>query len=183
MRTILTGIGIFILWSIFSNYWYVCQIKMLCGNSEENQIAVALADTAAILEDDISGDEEIAETEVEKNGEMPIREEFVEQATIYFAFDSSLVLNEDLFQEVTNIIEESGYQNIVLHGHTCNIGPDNYNYDLGKRRADRVKQKLVSLGVKNNWINTVSHGEEQPAVPNISEENREKNRRVEINIK
>lgn len=174
--TIWTGILVFIGWAIFSNYWYVCKIKDLCG---DELTAVTAMDESNALPD-TTAEQRRAKEEAEKEAAL-IRS--IEQSVIYFAFDSSLVLNESQLSNLISEVNTLSPRLIVLEGHCCNIGSEKYNMDLGQRRADRVKTALVNQGISSENINTVSYGEAQPAVPNTSEDNREKNRRVEIIIK
>jgi len=67
-----------------------------------------------------------------------------------------------------------------LAGHTCDLGDDAYNMDLSRRRADSVREFLVSLGVDENRLVTTGYGETSPLVPNQTEVDREKNRRVDL---
>jgi len=62
------------------------------------------------------------------------------------------------------------------------VGNDRANLELSKRRVESVKSKLISLGIKGDRLEAVGYGESRPIVPNDSEENREKNRRVEFHI-
>ncbi|GAB5466685.1 MAG: hypothetical protein Kapaf2KO_21210 [Candidatus Kapaibacteriales bacterium] len=55
-----------------------------------------------------------------------------------------------------NIIDE-----VVLTGHTSTKGSDEYNKQLGLRRAKFLKEKLVESGVPESLIKTVSKGESQ----------------------
>lgn len=72
--------------------------------------------------------------------------------------------------------------NITLIGHTCSIGNDDVNYKKGMERAIVAKDYLVSGGISENRISIESKGKTQPLMPNDSEENMAKNRRVEIVI-
>jgi outer membrane protein OmpA-like peptidoglycan-associated protein len=54
--------------------------------------------------------------------------------------------------------------------------------DLGMKRAEEYKQHLISLGVDESKIEVKSVGETDPAVPNDSPENKQRNRRVTIQI-
>lgn len=69
----------------------------------------------------------------------------------------------------------------MVAGHTDNVGPEDYNYELGKKRADAVSQYLIT---KKNMdplrVVPVSYGESAPAADNTSPQGRAKNRRVEI---
>ena len=51
---------------------------------------------------------------------------------------------------------------------------------VGLKRANTVKQKLVDLGVSASQISTESKAFDEPMVPNTSDENMAKNRRVEF---
>lgn len=61
---------------------------------------------------------------------------------------------------------------IRIEGHTDIAGPADYNMMLGERRAEAVKEFLVSRGVDTSRIETVSRGEEEPAYPGKSSKNR-----------
>jgi outer membrane protein OmpA-like peptidoglycan-associated protein len=70
---------------------------------------------------------------------------------------------------------------ILVAGHTDNVGSENYNYELGKRRADAVGRYLITQKKMDPLrVITVSYGESAPLAENTSGQNRAKNRRVEI---
>jgi outer membrane protein OmpA-like peptidoglycan-associated protein len=69
---------------------------------------------------------------------------------------------------------------ISVVGHTCDLGPADYNQKLSEQRAKSVKDKLVALGFDPDQIITEGRGESQPKVANDSEANRRLNRRVKI---
>jgi outer membrane protein OmpA-like peptidoglycan-associated protein len=72
--------------------------------------------------------------------------------------------------------------NIMIEGHTDDTGSDAYNMDLSQKRAEAVKKFLLSKGITDNRLTAKWYGESQPKYPNTSEENRQKNRRVELGI-
>ena len=72
--------------------------------------------------------------------------------------------------------------NIVVGGHACNLGTNKHNMELSERRAQEVVKYLLSKGVNNAYVGSNNYGEEKPAVPNTSEKNRQKNRRVEWEV-
>ena len=69
---------------------------------------------------------------------------------------------------------------ITLIGHTCDIGAEEQNEFLGLSRASSVAELLIKEGVSANNLVIDTRGERMPLVPNVSEENRIKNRRVEF---
>jgi outer membrane protein OmpA-like peptidoglycan-associated protein len=69
-----------------------------------------------------------------------------------------------------------------IEGHTDNTGSDDFNMKLSQKRADAVKEYLVSKGISEDLITPQGYGESKPLVPNDSNANREKNRRVEFKI-
>jgi outer membrane protein OmpA-like peptidoglycan-associated protein len=72
--------------------------------------------------------------------------------------------------------------NIIIQGHTDSTGSDAINQPLSERRADRVREFLVSQGVPASKMTAVGYGSSRPAVPNDSETNRALNRRVQLEI-
>jgi outer membrane protein OmpA-like peptidoglycan-associated protein len=71
---------------------------------------------------------------------------------------------------------------LSITGHTDNAGTSEYNMDLSVKRAEAVKRALVSLGVDPKRIQAIGRGETMPYVPNDTEENRTRNRRIELEL-
>jgi outer membrane protein OmpA-like peptidoglycan-associated protein len=70
---------------------------------------------------------------------------------------------------------------LVVAGHTDGAGSDDYNYNLGKRRADAVSRYLITQKKMDPLrVVTVSYGKTAPAAENNTAQGRAKNRRVEI---
>lgn len=72
---------------------------------------------------------------------------------------------------------------MTLIGHTDNSGSENYNYELGLRRAQAIKEYMVQRGISPDRLSVESKGDLQPIVPNDTADNRYKNRRVEFKIR
>jgi len=72
--------------------------------------------------------------------------------------------------------------NIVIQGHTDSTGSDAVNQPLSERRANRVRDFLISRGVPASRMTAVGYGSSRPAVPNDTEVNRALNRRVQLEI-
>jgi outer membrane protein OmpA-like peptidoglycan-associated protein len=77
--------------------------------------------------------------------------------------------------------ESASERLFVIAGHTDDIGPEEYNYELGQRRAERVAGYLVSKeGVDPTQVRVVSYGASKPIADNSTASGRRSNRRVEI---
>jgi OOP family OmpA-OmpF porin len=71
----------------------------------------------------------------------------------------------------------------MVVGHTDSVGSDEANLRLSLRRAEAVRNYLVTQGINPARITVDGKGESQPVVPNDTEANRAKNRRVEITLR
>jgi outer membrane protein OmpA-like peptidoglycan-associated protein len=69
---------------------------------------------------------------------------------------------------------------VDIEGHTCNLGTTAYNLALGLRRANAVKDYLVSEGISPARLHTISLGETQSKHDNSREDTRRLNRRVAL---
>jgi peptidoglycan-associated lipoprotein len=101
---------------------------------------------------------------------------------VHFDFD-----RYSLRPEATRVLDEAvtalrgdASLKIQIEGHTCNIGTAEYNLALGDRRANAVRDYLVSRGVTSDRLSTVSYGEERPKYDNSREETRRLNRRAAL---
>jgi len=67
---------------------------------------------------------------------------------------------------------------VQIEGHCDERGTNEYNLALGERRANSTKKYLVSLGISQDRISSISYGEERPLDPGHNEEAWGKNRRA-----
>ena len=85
-------------------------------------------------------------------------------------------------EELAVMLKEQSTWKIVLRGHTDDTGSEMHNLALSKRRADAVKRNLMDFGVATSQIVVKYFGESQPIADNSTEEGRQQNRRVEMEI-
>lgn len=85
-------------------------------------------------------------------------------------------------EKLQKIFAEYPETNILVEGHTDDVGTDSYNMTLSQKRATAVTDFLKSAGVSSSRIITKWYGESQPKVANDSEANRALNRRVQFVI-
>lgn len=102
---------------------------------------------------------------------------------LQFETNKSIILDSSkpYLDELVNVLKETNWT-LTLIGHTDNIGNDADNLILSKKRADAVKNYLVSKGISDVRIYTIGKGETEPLVSNETSQGREKNRRVEFII-
>jgi outer membrane protein OmpA-like peptidoglycan-associated protein len=82
--------------------------------------------------------------------------------------------------ELKNYIRKYPDKSIVITGHTDDIGEEQANMWFGQQRANNVRDYFISQGIAKDKVIALSKGESSPVVMNDSEENRAKNRRIEI---
>lgn len=83
---------------------------------------------------------------------------------MYFTFDT-YDLDENLMavlKENVAYLKSHPFSKIEIQGHCDERGSNNYNLALGNQRAHSVKSYLISLGIDESRIHTVSYGEEKP---------------------
>ena len=84
--------------------------------------------------------------------------------------------------KLQKIFAEYPETNILIEGHTDNVGTDTYNLGLSQRRADAVGNSLQAMGISSSRLITRWYGESQPKVANDTDTNRAMNRRVQFVI-
>lgn len=114
----------------------------------------------------------------------PTSEKVTYAADTFFDFDK-YALKPEGKAKLDDLIGKMAGMNlevIIAVGHTDWIGTEQYNQKLSERRANAVKEYLVSKGVEKNRVYTEGKGESQPIASNKTAEGRAKNRRVEIEM-
>lgn len=102
---------------------------------------------------------------------------------VYFGYDSFSVSDSELLKLETVASSLKGRKNdLIIAGFTDDRGTEEYNRGLGERRAQAVRESLISMGVGADRIQTVSFGEEMPADPGSGEDAYAKNRRAEFGV-
>lgn len=104
------------------------------------------------------------------------------RTVFYFDFDKAVVKSHgfaDLEKHAQYLASNPSAQ-VVLEGHADERGTREYNMALGERRAKAVSRFLQVNGVSAGQIETVSFGEEKPAMLGHDEPSWSQNRRVEL---
>ena len=112
---------------------------------------------------------------------------------VLFDFDKSVLKPEGKAaidaQVVGKLAQVTKLDVVLVTGHTDRIGTEKYNQGLSERRADAVRDYLVSKGVDKAKIETIGMGEKQPVVQCDQKNFKEliaclqPNRRVDVEVK
>ena len=114
-----------------------------------------------------------------------------EQAVIQAAFDNlefatgkAIIRNTSFasLDALAELLKNKKEYNLLIEGHTDNVGKRESNLTLSKNRANAVKTYLMKKGVSEKKLKTLWFGPDKPIGDNKTDEGRQKNRRVEMTI-
>lgn len=109
----------------------------------------------------------------------------VEFGDIYFEYKSSKLTDEakEKLDKIGDVIKKYNDCEVIIKGHTDDIGSEQYNQRLSEERAKSVLNYLLKKGYLNEKKSSYKGlGEKEPVYDNSTPEGRKKNRRVEIII-
>ena len=103
---------------------------------------------------------------------------------MYFATNKTEILpmSEESLKTLYDFLKENPRVRIKIIGHTDSVGTDQANQKLSEGRAASVKNEMVKRGIKAERIQTEGRGESEPIDTNDTEEGRQNNRRVVIQV-
>jgi len=101
---------------------------------------------------------------------------------VQFKSGSSELMNDSklIIQKVIRSLKDYPEIHLEISGHTDNTGSRSSNIKLSKKRADSVKDYLVSQGITSNRLRAIGLGPDHPIASNNTVEGRSKNRRIEF---
>ena len=104
---------------------------------------------------------------------------------VFFAFDSSALSNNavEVLQTQVEWLKKNENVDVIVQGYCDERGTREYNLALGERRANAVKQYMISQGIAADRISTISYGKERPAVLGNNEAAWAQNRRAVTVVK
>ncbi len=102
--------------------------------------------------------------------------------SFYFDYDNNRLKAESLpiIEAHGRYLLDNKSRAIAIEGHTDQRGAREYNLALGFSRAEAVRQVMLTLGVPDTQIETISYGEEKPQASGSDEAAWQQNRRVDI---
>ena len=160
----------------------LCLVVSACSKKGAVQEEDINPEEVSAISEDISVDSE------EFTNEPVIRgnnvESISELSIIFFDFDSSSITGTELSTIKSNAtyLKNNSNVNVVVEGYCDERGTTEYNLALGQRRALKVKEYYVQMGISPARIATVSYGEEMPLDKRSNEAGWARNRRAETKI-
>ena len=102
--------------------------------------------------------------------------------SIYFSYDKDLIgtSEKNKLDQIANYLKENPVLGLIIEGNCDERGSQEYNRALGERRALNVKNYLMSCGVADERLRTISYGEDNPVVNGSGENIWRKNRRADL---
>lgn len=105
---------------------------------------------------------------------------------VKFSFDQASIPDEAaavLDELIANIKAYGKAVFVEIEGHTDNTGGEDYNHDLGLKRATAVRDYMRETGgIPLHAMSVISYGESQPVADNGSKDGRAQNRRVVVRV-
>jgi len=95
-------------------------------------------------------------------------------------------LTPDSEREVERVFTEIAarpYPEILIIGHTDAVGNAQFNDQLSRQRAQRVREDLIQRGIPADRVEVSSRGKREPLIPTAEGVSEPRNRRVEINVR
>ncbi len=158
------------------------------GEKPEEEIPPALASIRKIDPVQMQKQTDIATKKTSKmiffQGKLLEKGETINLKKVRFERGSYILQTEGTtqLQELVELMLQHKDLIIRLEGHTDNVGDPHKNKALARRRVLAAKNYLIMKGVYEQRIDIQAYGGEKPIAPNDTEENRQKNRRIELKI-
>jgi outer membrane protein OmpA-like peptidoglycan-associated protein len=186
MKILIIGFIVLFGWSAFSTHLYVCKIKGLCDEPNRAPISATIVKSANTVNTVISSNEaksidSVSEVITERQKIIP------EKLMVYFEFDKydfkSEIVTVNYLNDSKKYLDQNLQSKLNITGYTDAVGTDEYNMDLGYRRAKSVQNYFMNKGIPAEKFIIASKGEKEPAGDNNTTSGRAKNRRTSISIK
>lgn len=192
MKRFLSAFFILLLWVIAGAWVYLCHIKGLCYEKQQDSGSRAeqlpsenvIPSPGVTLTDTLP--QEALKTKAENTTAVKETVAFTRNKVLYFGFDSETHKTDTDLQEyiaaLKAYLKAHPDKKVGVTGHTDNTGEAARNEQIGLQRARNAMEYLVAQGIPEENIIVSSKGEAIPIASNSTKEGRRRNRRVEITV-
>ncbi len=166
-----------------------------CGGSEptvdDSAANANQAEEINIVDENSAADSESGISSTDLDGDGTLESLEAKMSSIYFGFDKYKLADEDVdtLQQNVKLIQGddeamaiANKYSLKLEGNCDEWGSDEYNFALGLKRANAVKDELINSGVASERITLVSYGASNPVCTEKTQECWSKNRRVDFKL-
>jgi OmpA-OmpF porin, OOP family len=124
------------------------------------------------------------DVEVDSDGCPKVGETLMILEGVNFAFDSAAISpeSEAILDKAVEALKNAPTIHVRVEGHTDSIGSEQYNLGLSQKRAEAVVNYLVGQGIEASRLEPAGYGESEPVASNATQEDRYRNRRVELEV-
>lgn len=122
---------------------------------------------------------QVPDADVQRSGEGIV---VTFNSSVLFGFDRSDLGTQAkaTIDKLYSVLQNYPNENVLVIGHTDDVGKNGYNQKLSERRASSAANYLISTGITSYRVSTKGMGETDPKVPNDTDAHRAENRRVEF---
>lgn len=170
MRVLIIGILIFLAWSSICTWYYTTRIFVPVDQTAQETDKEYIEQAAEPLTPAVEA----------------ITPSAPESFPVYFDFNRSDFSSDqnlqDFIEQCKVYLQSNPGSCLLITGYTDSKGTEDYNLDLGLRRAKSIREYLLRMGLSQSCIKISSRGEAQPIEDNASEIGRAKNRRAVLEI-
>jgi len=166
-----------------------------CTGSEptvdDSAATASQAEEISIVDESSAADSESGMQSTDLDGSTTLESLEAKMSPIYFGFDQYKLADEDidtlrqnveLVQGDTEAMNIANKYSLKLEGNCDEWGSDEYNFALGLKRANAVKDELINGGIASERITMVSYGSSNPVCTEKTQECWSKNRRVDFKL-
>jgi len=122
-----------------------------------------------------------ADDDIDRRPKLEVGKAIVLEGIVFETGKSTIKAeSEPILNGVLQTLSENPEVFVMITGHTDNVGKRNSNMKLSQARADAVRAWLVAKGIESKRMSTMGYGPDRPIVPNDTDENKQKNRRIEF---
>ena len=166
-----------------------------CGGSEptvdDSAANANQAEEINIVDENSAADSQSGIQSTDLDGAGTLENLEAKMSSIYFGFDQYKLADEDVdtLQQNVKLIQGddeamaiANKYSLKLEGNCDEWGSDEYNFALGLKRANAVKDELINSGVASERVTLVSYGASNPVCTEKTQECWSKNRRVDFKL-
>ncbi|NLD27719.1 MAG: OmpA family protein [Myxococcales bacterium] len=117
--------------------------------------------------------------------EAAVEEKIIITQKIHFEFNKAVIrpVSYPILDDVVMLLQQNPQLGLIrVEGHTDWIGNDAYNQRLSEKRANSVREYLISKGIEPYRLQAVGYGESRPIADNNTTKGRARNRRTEFTV-